>query len=110
MFYGLHTRLGTVVQLSTDGTNFTNIIEPKEGDKVIPADYEEFASDIVGTDGKTDKNMYRMYHKFNNLTKGSKVYIRFIYQTAPKGAIDTEGADIFGSVTFYSAIDFSSVK
>lgn len=110
MFYGLHTRLGTVVQLSTDGTNFTNIIEPKEGDKVIPADYEEFASDIVGTDGKTDKNIYRMYHKFNNLTKGSKVYIRFIYQTAPKGATDTEGADIFGSVTFYSAIDFSSVK
>lgn len=108
MFTGLHTRLGTVVSMSTDGETFTNIIEPKEGDKVLPAEWEEFEDGITNS-GATDKNMYRMYNHLAGLKGGDTVTIRFGYKEAPTGSVDGEGADIFRSVVFYSSLDLSNL-
>lgn len=109
MFTGLHQRLGTIVSMSTDGTNFTKIIEAKAGDKTISSEWEEFEDRIV-SGANTDSNMYRMYNHLPGLTSGATVTLRFGYQTAPSGAVDKEGADIFGSVVFYSSLDLRKLS
>ena len=108
MFTCLRARLGTTVSMSTDGENFTKIIEAKVGDKYLPSEWEEFEDGILNN-GKTDANMYRMYNHLPGLKKGDTVTILFGYQEAPSGATDKEGADIFRSVVFYSSLDLSKL-
>lgn len=114
MFYGLHTRMGTTVQISADGENWEYLFKAAAGDKTLGADWKEKANNIVGTKGgtNTDNNMYSMYYDISGyLTEGKTVYIRIGYEAPVEGvtAADTEGADIFGSVTFYSKLDLSKV-
>lgn len=113
MFYGLDTRLGTVIQISTDGENWDYLFKVTEsGTTVINADWKEKADNIVGTKGGTDidKNMYAMYFNISEYLKESRtVYIRFGYEEPEVTVKDSEGADIFGSITFYMKLDLSKV-
>lgn len=113
MFYGLHARLGTVIQISTDGENWSYLFKATvEGTKSILADWKEKANNIVGTKGgtNTDNNMYAMYYNIASYLNGAKtVSIRFGYEAPSITVTDKEGADIFGSVTFYSKLDLSKV-
>lgn len=107
MFYGLHKRMGTVVQISTDGENWSYLFKAEDGMKEIQADWKEDANGIIADN---DKNMYSMYYNISQyLTEGRTVYIRIGYE-APEGSYSsTEGADIFGSITFYTKLDLSKV-
>ncbi|HBK01785.1 MAG TPA: hypothetical protein DDY77_01970 [Clostridiales bacterium] len=113
MFYGLAGRLATVIKISTDGENFTNLFKIASSEtKYILSDWREKADNIVNA-GKTDANMYAMYYDISTYIATSKtVYIRFGYEAIPDGvtAVDKEGADIFGGVTFYSKLDLCKVK
>lgn len=108
MFYGLHTRGGTYVEVSTDGTNFTRIASVSATDKKITADWKEKADNILNGD-QTDSNMYAMY--YNVFMNGAtKLYVRIGYEAPTITVQDQEGADIFGSITFYSRLDLTVVK
>ena len=109
MFYGLHTRMGTVVQISTDGENWQYLFKAEEGMKNIQADWKEKANNIVNPG--TDANMYSMYYDISDfITEENKtVYIRFGYEAPEATFTDSEGADIFGSVTFYTKLDLAKV-
>ena len=113
MFYGLASRFANVIKISTDGENFTNLFKiDSSSTKYILADWREKADNIVNA-GRTDGNMYAMCYDISSYVATSKtVYIRFCYDAIPDGvtATDTEGADIFGGVTFYSKLDLSKVK
>lgn len=117
-FTGLNTRLGTTVKLSTNGTDWTYLCKynPETKTYRLPADHVEFNGNIVNGSGKTDSNMHDLYYLIGDKLNGNKkVYIEFGYEKLPDGTTFTgitsgEGADIFGSVVFYSRLDLSHVK
>ena len=118
MFYCIQMRLYTTVSISTDGEKYTTILQAQEGDTTISghADWHETANNIVNTKGGTDTdengNLVRLYFNIGEYLNGSKtVYIRIGCEKpdfeVPKGS--QEGADIFGSITFYNRLDLSKV-
>ena len=118
MFYCIQMRLYTTVSISTDGEHYTTILQAQEGDATISghADWHETANNIVSTKGGTDTdkdgNLVRLYFNIGEYLNGSRtVYLRFGCEKpdfeVPDGK--REGADIFGSVTFYSRLDLSKV-
>lgn len=110
MFYGLHTRGGTYVEVSTDGTNFERIASVSATDKKITADWKEHCENIVqGNPAKADDNMYAMYYNVT-MNGATKLYVRIGYEAPTISVTDNEGADIFGSITFYSRLDLTVVK
>ena len=117
MFYCIDTRMCTTVSISLDGENWTTISKVAEGDTRVPADWKEVANNIVSTKGGTDVdkdgNLKRMYYNIGEYLNGSKtVYIRLggeeIDFSIPSST-NKEGADIFGSITFYTRLDLSKV-
>ncbi len=113
MIYLLYSRCGTVVQVSTDGSEFTTIAKVEAGAQNITADYMEKADNIVNnSDGsKTDENMYAMYYSLGKyLTETKKIYIRFLYEKPAEAHTDAAGPDLFGSITFYSVLDIEALK
>lgn len=117
-FTGLNTRLGTTVKLSTNETDWTYLCkyDPETKTYRLPADHVEHNDNIVDGSGKTDANMHDLYYTIGDKLNGSKkVFIEFGYEKLPDGTSFTgitsgEGADIFGSVVFYSRLDLSHVK
>ncbi len=125
MFYGLHTRMGTTVQVSSDGENWTYLFKATVGSgNQMKADWKEKADNIVNKNnasGTTDGNMYSMYYDLSKYVSATNktVYIRIGYEnpivTDNDGnttykPTDQEGADIFGSITFYSKLDLDKVR
>jgi hypothetical protein len=112
MTYALDSRMGTVIEYSTDNETWTTLAKVAEGDTRVSAHYKESATNIVGTKGgtNTDGNMKKMYYNVNMGTaKTLYVKISFVdpgLATYPSGT-SSEGADIFGSITFFSRLDLT---
>ncbi len=106
MFYGLHTRCGTYVEVSTDGETYVRVSSIENN--VVTADWKEHCENIL-SGGKTDGNMYAMYYNVA-MNGATKLYVRVGYEVPTVSVTDKEGADIFGSITFYSRLDLTVVK
>jgi hypothetical protein len=108
MTYALYSRLGTVIYYSTDNENWTTLAKAAEGDKTISADYKELATNIIDSNKKTDANMYKMYYNVDMGT-AKTLYVKIGYEAPVSGVAgsDVEGADIFGSITFFSRLDLT---
>jgi riboflavin synthase alpha subunit len=112
MTYALDTRMGTVFEYSTDNTNWTTLAKVAEGDTRVSAHYKEDATNIVSAKGgsSTDRNMKKMYYNVNMGT-AKTLYVKVSYVdpgwASYSSDISREGADIFGSITFFSRLDLT---